>query len=124
MPVCYSDDPKAMVLGTLPDGHAGLVVKQHAGWTAIYSTAPKLPTPLLRRIAELGKVHFYADPGDVVWATHDLLAVCVHRPGPRTITLPRPVTVTDLYRGTRIGESLRSFQTDFDERATRVFVLK
>lgn len=123
-PVCYADDPEATVLGTLPDGRAGLVLKQHPHWTAIYSAAPKLPTPLLRRIAELGRAHCYTAPGDVVWATHDLLAVSVNRPGPRTITLPRPATVTDLYRGTRLGDNLRSFQADFDERATRVFVLK
>jgi len=80
------------VLGTLPDGRAGLVLKQHPDWTAIYSAASKLPTPLLRRIAELGKVHCFTVPGDVVWAAHDLPAVSVNRPGPRTITLPRPAT--------------------------------
>jgi len=80
------------VLGTLPEGRAGLVLKQRPGRTANYSAAPKLPAPLLRRIAELGKVHCFTAPGDVVWATHDLPAVSVNRPGPRTITLPRPAT--------------------------------
>ena len=124
LPVCYADDPEATVLGTLPNGRAGLVVKQHSNWTAIYSAAPLLPTPLLRRIAELGHVHFYTAPGDVVWATQELLGVSVYHAGPRTITLPRPATVTDLYRGTRLGDNLHSFQADFDERATRVFVVK
>jgi hypothetical protein len=123
-PVCYADDPEATVLGTLPDGRAGLVLKQHDGWTAIYSAAPLMPTPLLRRIAELGRVHFYTAPGDVVWATRDLIGVSVHQAGPRTITLPHSAAVTDLYGGTRVGDNVRSFQADFADRATRVFVVQ
>jgi hypothetical protein len=123
-PACYADDPDATVLGALPDGHAGLVVRQHPGWTAIYSAAPLMPTPLLRRIAEVGRVHFYTPPGDVVWATKDLVGVSVHQAGPRTITLPRPAVVTDLYTGAQLGDDQRSFRADFGDRATRVFRLK
>jgi hypothetical protein len=123
-PICYADDPDAIVLGTLPDGHAGLVLRQYPGWTAIFSTAPLLPTPLLRRIAELGHIHFYTPPGDVVWATKDVLGVSISKAGPRTISLPRSATVTDLYSGARLGDDLRSFQADFADRATRVFVLQ
>jgi hypothetical protein len=123
-PTCYADDPDATLLGTLSGGRAGLVLKQHPGWTALYSAAPLMPTPLLRRIAELGRVHFYTPPGDVVWTTKDLVSVSVHQAGPRTITLPRPATVTDLYSGVRLGDNRRSFQADFGERTTRVFMLK
>ena len=123
-PVCYADDPEARVLGTLPDGRAGLVIRRHPGWTAIYSAAPLMPTPLLRRLAELGGVHFYAPPGDVVWATKDLVGVSVHQAGLRTITLPRPASITDLYTGVHLGDNLRSFHADFADRATRVFTLK
>jgi hypothetical protein len=123
-PVCYADDPEAQVLGTLPDGRAGLVIRRHPGWTAIYSAAPLMPTPLLRRLAELGGVHFYAPPGDVVWATKDLVGVSVHQAGLRTITLPRPATITDLYTGAHLGDNCCSFHVDFAERATRVFTLK
>lgn len=124
LPVCGADDPNATVLGTLADGRAGLVMKQNTGWTAIYSAAPLLPAPLLRRIAELGRVHFYTAPGDVVWATKDLLGVCVQHAGPRTIELPRSAMVTDLHSGTPLGKDLRKFQTDFGANATRVFVIQ
>ena len=83
-----------------------------------------MPTPLLRRIAELGHIHFYTPPGDVVWTTKDLVGVSVHKAGPRTISLPRSATVTDLYNGARLGDNLRSFQADFADRTTRVFVLQ
>lgn len=124
LPVCYADDPGATVLGTLANGRAGLVMKQNAGWTAIYSAAPLLPAPLLRRIAELGGVHFYTAPGDVVWATKDLLGICVQHAGPRTIEFPRSATITDLYTGAHLGKNLRRMQTDFGTNATRVFVIQ
>jgi hypothetical protein len=124
VPVAYAEDPEATVIGTLPDRRAGLVLKSQAQWTAIYSAAPLTPTPLLRRIAELGNVHRYTPSGDVAWATKDLVSVCVHRAGRRTLTLPRPATVTDLYSGVRLGENVRSFQAEFADRATRVFVLQ
>ena len=124
LPACYADDPSATVLGTLPDGRAGLALKQHDGWTAVYSAAPRMPTSLLRRIAALGQVHFYTAPGDVVWATQDLLGVSVHHAGPRTLNLPRAASVTDLYTGASLGNNLRTFRTDFGDHATRVFTLR
>lgn len=123
-PVVYADDPQATVLGTLPDGKPGLVVKEHQGWTAIHSAAPLLPSSLLRRIAQHGGVHLYVDTEDVVWATRDLVAVSVKQPGARTIRLPRKAKVRDLYSGETIGVGIDRFQADFADRATRVFGLE
>lgn len=123
-PVVYADDPEATVLGTLPDGKPGLVVKEHSGWTAIHSAAPLLPSALLRRIAQRAGVHLYVDTEDVVWASHDLLAVSVKEPGPRTIHLPRKATVRDLYSGETLGVAVDRFQAVFPDRATRIFVVE
>jgi hypothetical protein len=124
LPICYADDPQATALGTLPDGKTGLAVREFGTWTSIYSSAPMLPTPLLRRIAELGGVHRYIDTPDVVWATKQLLAVCVKDAGPRKITLPRKADVSDLYTGEKVATGVDSFEADFADRATRVFVVK
>jgi hypothetical protein len=123
-PVIYADDPQAIVLGTLPNGKPGLVVKEHPGWTAIHSAAPLLPASLLRRIAQRGGVHLYLDTEDVVWASHDLVAVSVKEPGQRTIRLPRKAKVRDLYSGETLGTGLDRFQAEFPSHATRVFVLE
>ena len=123
-PSFYADDPAATVLGTLPDGKAGLVIKPQPGWTAIYSAVPMLPASLLRRVARLGAVHSYIRTEDVVWASRDLLAVCVRRPGTRTIALPRAATVRDLYTGQEIAKDTASFEADFGPQQTRVFVLE
>jgi len=123
-PVVYADDPNTTVLGTLPDGKPGLVVKEHQNWTAIHSAAPLLPSSLLRRIAQRGGVHLYIDTEDVVWASRDLLAVSVKEPGTRTIRLPRKAKVRDLYSGETLGVAIDRFQATFPDRATRVFVLE
>jgi hypothetical protein len=123
-PTCYADDPAATVLGTLPDGRAGLVIKPQSGWTAVYSAAPLLPAALLRRIAGLGGVHQYIESEDVVWASREMLAVSVFQPGKRRITLPRPARVWDLYSGRLIAESADSFEVSFAPRATRLFTIR
>jgi hypothetical protein len=123
-PVCRAADPAATVLGTLHDGRPGLVLKELGTWTAVYSSAPLLPAPLLRRLAQHARVHLYVDTDDVVWASRDLVAVSVQRGGTRTIHLPRAADVRDLYRNIEIGRGVCSFRADFEDRATRVFVRK
>ena len=122
-PVCYADDPDATVLGTLPDGRAGLVVKKQQGWTAVYSSVPMLPSVLLRRIARLGNVHEYVATDDVVWASRGFVAVSVKEGGKRVIRLPRSSAVRDLFTGQEIGANIQSFEADFKPRATRVFAV-
>lgn len=123
-PVCYAEDPKAVVLGTFSDGRAAIVIKPEKGWTAVFSAVPMLPAAVLRRLAKLAGVHQYIETEDVVWANRDMVAVCVHQPGPRTITLPGTATVRDLYTGEEIAKSAHRFEASFEPNATRVFVLQ
>ena len=122
-PVCFAEDPAATVLGTLPDGRAGLVIKPHQGWAAVFSAVPMLPASLFRRIARLGNVHEYVRTEDVVWASRDMLAICVREQGLRKIALPRRATVRDFYTGQELARSTEAFEVKFDARATRVFRL-
>ena len=124
LPVCYADDPQATVLGTMPDGKPGLVVRQYPTWTAIHSAVPMMPTALLRNIAKLGGAHQYITTDDVVWASHDLLSVCVQNAGKRTIHLPRKATVRDMYTGELVATDADVFEADFAHDATRMFELK
>jgi hypothetical protein len=123
-PWFYADDPGAVVLGTLANGRAGLVVKQYPDWTAVYSAAPLLPTGLLRRLAQQAAVHLYIDTEDVVWASQDLLAVSAKDAGPRTVHLPREATVSDVFSGQPVGSSGRSFEAVFSERQTKLWRLR
>jgi len=124
MPICYADDPSVSAWGTLADGRAGLVVKEHGTWTAVYSAAPLLPASLLRRLSQLAGVHHYIETEDVVWASRDVVAISVQQSGPRTVHLPRAADVNDLYQATEVARGVRSFSAEFNDRSTRVFVLK
>ncbi|MGC8668784.1 MAG: beta-galactosidase [Chthonomonadales bacterium] len=124
-PSFYADDAQAEVLGTLPDGRPGLVIKRYPTWTAVYSAAPMLPTSLLVRLAELAGVHRYISTPDVVWATKQVLAVCVRDSGPREIRLRHPASsVVDLYTGREVADGVRTFTANFGKLATRVFLLR
>jgi len=122
-PAVVPDDPAATVLGTLPDGRPGLVVKDFGDWTAVYSSAPMLPTRLLRNIAELAGVHTYIDTEDVVWASRGVVSITAAAGGARTVRLPRASTVTDLYAGTTVGRDLTRFEATFEPNETKVFVV-
>ena len=123
-PICYAEDTNGQVWGELADGRAGLIVRNYESWTAVYSAAPVLPEPLLRRLAELAGVHQYVDTGEVVWANHDMVALTVRKPGQRTIRIPRAADVADFMSGSTIARDCSSFTTEFAENGTRVFVLR
>lgn len=123
-PLCFADDASATVLGTLADGKPGLVVKTENGWTSVVSSAPMLPARLMRNLAQIAGVHTYIDTEDVVWASKRMVAVCVKDGGKRTVRLPKKSNVRDLYSGEVIGRGIASFEAQFAERATRVFVVE
>lgn len=123
-PICSANDPAATVLGTLPDGSAGLVVKEFEDWTAVHSAAALLPPEVVRALARKAGVHLYIETPDVVWAARDMVSVSVKDPGTRTIRLPEPRDVRDLYTGQEVAPRTGEFSADFADRATRVFVLE
>lgn len=122
--LCVPDDPNATVLGTFEDGTPAVMVKRFDNWTAIYSAVPLQEASFLRRLAESAGIHLYIDTPDVVWACRDMVAVCVHQAGERTIHLPAKSTVFDVYAGNaKIARNVDRFDVTFAERATRLFSL-
>lgn len=126
-PVFFADDPSATVLGRLADGRAGLVRRENAGWTTIYSAAPKLPAALLRDLARRAGVHCYLrdpQPHDVIYANRSLVALCVSEPGPRSVVLPRDCDVFDLFDGGKpVAAAAREFTVTVARKQTKLFRL-
>jgi len=112
------------VLGTLTDGAPGLVLNEHEGCTVIWSAGPTLPARLLRAAAAKAGVHHYIDTDDVVWATRETLAITVNEPGRRTIRLPRPARIIDVFSGAVVVEDASSFDADFQAGGTRLYRLE
>jgi hypothetical protein len=123
-PVIFAQDDRATTLGTLSDGRAGLVVREFEGWTSVYSSAPVLPHDLLRALAREAGVHFYAPAGDVVYANRSLLALSVNEGGARTVSLPRPADVYDLYDGREVGRQITSFTADMPPKSTKLWSIR
>ena len=123
-PALLPDDPEATVVAVYHDGRPAIAVKRFEDWTAVYCAQSQLNPQFIRNLAKLAKIHEYIDTEDVVWANQSMLAVCVDKPGPRTIKLPRPAKVTELYSNKIISaEPVTSFTADFPENATLLFRL-
>lgn len=104
-------DPGAEPLGFLRSDAVGLARKRHQGWTSVFSSAPCLPTSLLRELLRQAGVHVYAEGGDVIYANRSMLAISASSAGAKTLTLPRPGALVDVLDGTTL-------ETDAGGRAT------
>ena len=123
-PILYVDDPEATVLGKrlLYEGRheASLAVKEFGTYRSIFSGAPQLPGSMLREIARYAGCHVYAEKNDVVMAGRGLITYHTAAPGSRTLTLPEPATVYDLFTGRLLGENVRKIRLSFAKPGTRV----
>ena len=126
-PLFFADDSRAIVEGRLADGRAGLVRRDFAAWTTVYSCAPKLPAKLLRELAAQARVHCYLrkpQPHDVIYANHSVVALCVSEPGPRCVVLPRVCDVFDLFEGSKpVATAAREFTVTLAHNQTKLFRL-
>lgn len=122
-PVVWCADAAATTLGTLSDGRAGLAIRRHDDWTVAFSAGPMLPAQVLRAFAREAGVHLYIDSYDVVWARRGMLTVCVEQGGTRTIRLPEPAAVTDVYTDAVIAENAEAFSAELAPLSTTAWRL-
>jgi hypothetical protein len=130
-PVFHLEDPQAEVLGqviySLGRCQPGLGLKSFAAepggtWNSVYVAAPVVPAALLRGIARHAGVHLYNEKGDVLYATHELLAVHTTAGGERTFQLPRPVEIVyDLYRRCTLARDARQFSVQLPPASTALY---
>ncbi|MBI5091713.1 MAG: beta-galactosidase [Candidatus Hydrogenedentes bacterium] len=121
----FSVDSKSQTLAWLEGTkRPALTAKDNGGRLTLHSAVPTLPTELLRSIAEKAGVHLYVDSRDIVWASHDLLAVSVNAGGPRTVHLPRRCTVTDLWTDQKVANNTRQFEVNIPDKGTALFRLR
>jgi beta-galactosidase len=79
---------------------------------------------LLRALARKAGVHLYIDTQDIVWASHDLLAISVNHAGVRTVRLPQRRTIVNLWSGDIIAEDNSQFELDIPEKGTVLLRLR
>jgi hypothetical protein len=101
-PVFFADDPRATILGRLRDGgEAAFAVRDHGHWRSVYLAMINFGPALLRNLARFAGAHVWCESGDVLYANRSLLCVHTASQGAKTVVLPAPATLTDLWSGER-----------------------
>lgn len=119
--------PGLVRLGSDANGNviAGAVENPAGGFTAFCSHFT-LPHALIAALMRRAGVHRYVESGDQVWASPEVVAVCVREGGEKRIQLPEKASrATDMLNGEVFpvdGEGV--FYAPFDPLATRVFLLE
>jgi len=120
-PLFEVSDPAAVVFGRYVDsGEAAMAVKQADGLRSVFVGGLTLPAQMLANIARDSSVHLYCAPGDVVYTDGKTFSITACSAGPKTVKLPSPAQVTDLFTGERVvcGDS---FSLDLRLGETRVY---
>ncbi|MCP4644586.1 MAG: hypothetical protein GY851_29350 [bacterium] len=118
-PLALPDSHDGITLGVLEDGTTPAVVARDQGsGVSVFSAVPQLPAPLIRAVAHHAGVHLYIDTPDIVWASRGILAISVNEAGPRTVRLPAPRRVTDLWTGKAVADNADTFTIDIPAGGT------
>lgn len=124
-PLFSCSDPEAITLGILNStGKPGLCVKRFEDWTSIFAATPFVSKEVLRKIAEYAGVHLYSDRGDLVYSNKHFLSICPRVGGKRTIRLPEPKSVTDLWSGEKLAAKAESLEIDAIANRTYMYLLE
>lgn len=124
-PVFVVDDPAATVAACYTwDRLPGMAVKEMGTWTSIYTAALCLPHEIIAALADRAGVHRYSDPGDIVYANDQLLAIHTRKGGPRTIRLRETCDVTDALSGERVAQNTNTFDVSLADKSTALYSLE
>ncbi len=121
-PHLHCEDPAAKVSGwILHRGDPGLVEKNLPDSKAVWSAAPAVPAPVLKRLAREAGVHLYSEANDQVFAAYGWLGLHAAVPGERIIRLPAPATVRDAFSGAVLAKGRRAFTVTLERGETRAW---
>lgn len=122
-PVFSIADPAVKVWGKLPDGSPGAGVKKLAGWTSIYSAAPRVPSWLIRNIAKNAGIFIYSESDDVVFAGRDYLVIHTAKPGMKKLKFPQKCDWHEVFEKKFYGKNTASISFKADKYKTFIFKL-
>lgn len=122
-PSFFVSDPEAAVLARDAKGQAVLAVRDHPGWTSVYSAVPVHSQAFYRNVAIKAGVHRYIDTPDVVYATQSLLGIACNKAGRRTVRLRRPAQALELFSDRIVSSGKAEFDIDIDEHGTALLLI-
>ena len=98
-------------------------VKRFGTWTSVFVTTPPLPTEVLRWIAQDAGVHLYTSGGDPFEVGEKWISIQAATSGPKTIVLPQPSPVYDIFAEKLISPSTTTVTLTMKAGETRILVL-
>ena len=124
-PLFTVDDPDVTTLGTVVINQGrcepGFVLHEGEDWASVYSAAPNLPPGVLREVARYAGVHIYCDAEDVLYADRNYLMLHTVRAEQKTVHLPRPADVWEVYSQCQVGRQCTSFQDWMEAGTTHLY---
>lgn len=117
----YGDDGDAVVLARNAGGKPVTLFRKYPDWTAVFSSACLLPVELVRALAQYAGTPSCCSLPDVVFAAGDTVAVHAVSDGRRTIIMPNPGPVVEMFSRRKVSDG-RTFDYDFKFGETRLFV--
>jgi hypothetical protein len=121
-PVIYGADPRAEVLGwSLNGADPGLLRRRLPDWCSVWSAAPAVSAPILRRLAAESGVHLYLDTGEQVIAENGYLTVHAGFDGERLVRLPVPSDVVEAESGRVTERRVTEFRASMRRGETRIW---
>ncbi|MDD4519058.1 MAG: hypothetical protein PHH90_11280, partial [Limnochordia bacterium] len=99
----------------------GFAVKEHANWTSVFYGACALPAPVMRDMAKNAGCHIYIDTDDFIWRNASFLGLYTVTAGEKTVRLPEPFDVYDVFDDRLIGEGIDKFVFTAGENKTYLF---
>jgi len=118
-------DSNTITLGTVVINQGrcepGLAIRETPDWTSVYSAAPNLPPTLLRELVRYAGVHLYSESDDVMYADRNFIALHTVRSAQKTIRLPHPADVWEMYTHVKLGSNCAEFTDLVQSGDTRLY---
>jgi hypothetical protein len=121
-PVFFADDPEATVLGRLRDGgEAAFTLRDHGNWRSVYLSMLNFGPRLLRNLVRFSGAQVWADTNDVIYANRSMVCIHTASAGAKSIALPAPAIITDLWTGQCSEKPVRIIEFDSPAYRTRAW---
>ena len=123
-PVWEVNAPDTEIIARNPSGGVAAAAKHTPDGLRVYIGALHVPARLLRNVIAASGVHVYCDSDDVLLTDGRFLGLSATSAGHKTVSLPRPCTVTDALDGRVIAENTAAWEADLALGETQMVLLR
>jgi len=121
-PLFYPDDPDAITLASFLDsGHPAISIKYCGDFTSVYYGGKSISHETLRAIAAFAGANIFCDSGDVCYVGRNYITFHASSSGKKTLYLPVPCEVREVYEDKCYGENVTEFSFDAYFGETKMF---